>query len=84
MPSDLAQATLDLGVGKLEPPSAAIGEVVPDATTILGVVMSRHQAPRDESVDHAGDAGTAHRELLGQRRGGLLTLAQQDQDAVLG
>jgi hypothetical protein len=83
MRRDLAQTTFDLGVGVREQPPALIGQVVSDAASIAVVVISLHQASGDETVDHPRDARPAHRELLGQRRRGLLALAQQDQDAIL-
>jgi hypothetical protein len=81
---DLAQASLNLGVSALEEPPPPIGEVVADATSILRIVVALHETTGHETVHDSGDARPAHGELLGQRRRRLLTLAQENQDAVLG
>jgi hypothetical protein len=56
---------------------------VAHAAAILDAVVALDESAGDEAVDHAGDAGPAHRELVGEGGRGLVTFAEEDQHAVL-
>jgi hypothetical protein len=81
---DIAEATLDFDICGVEHPPALGCQGVSDAAPILDVVIACDEPPSDEAVDHSGDARPAHGQLLGEGRRGLVTLAEQDQEAVLG